>query len=115
VAQAFETARPRLVLHTAALARVNACHADPVRAWEINTRASEILAELADRAKARLVMVSTDLVFDGEKGGYLESDAAKPLSVYGRTKLAGEQAVRSIPGSAVARVSLLLGAPPSGR
>jgi dTDP-4-dehydrorhamnose reductase len=109
VATAFRAARPEAVLHAAALASVADCHRDPQRAHAINTRASALLAELAGEAGARLVFVSTDLVFDGERGHYREEDAPNPLSHYGRTKLDAEQAVLPAPRAAVARVSLLFG------
>ncbi|MCI0464563.1 MAG: SDR family oxidoreductase [Gemmataceae bacterium] len=109
VVTAFRAARPEGVLHAAALASVADCHRDPERAHAINTRASALLAELADDARARLVFVSTDLVFDGEKGNYREGDAPAPLSHYGRTKHEAEQAVLRTPHAAVVRVSLLFG------
>jgi dTDP-4-dehydrorhamnose reductase len=56
-----------------------------------------------------MVFLSTDLVFDGEKGWYREDDLPAPLSVYGRTKAAAEQAVLAVPRGLVLRVSLLFG------
>jgi dTDP-4-dehydrorhamnose reductase len=64
---------------------------------------------LAARAGARLLLVSTDLVFDGEQGNYRETDGSRPLSVYGHTKLAAEKAVLAYPRNLVARISLLFG------
>jgi len=115
IADAFRHARPTTVIHAAALASVAACHRDPASARTINTHASGCLAELAAEAGARLVFVSTDLVFDGFKGSYAEDDDPSPLSDYGRTKHAGEQAVLRAPGAVVARVSLLYGPTLIGR
>jgi dTDP-4-dehydrorhamnose reductase len=109
VAAAFAEARPALVLHAAALASVAECYREPERAWAVNARGTQHLAELADTAGARLVLVSTDLVFDGERGGYRETDAAAPLSIYGRSKVAAEQAVLNCRNCVVVRVSLLFG------
>ncbi len=109
VATAFREARPDAVLHAAAMAGVADCHRDPQRAHAINTRASALLAELASDCRARLVLVSTDLVFDGERGHYDEHDIPTPLSHYGRTKQEAEQAVLRAPRVAVVRVSLLFG------
>jgi dTDP-4-dehydrorhamnose reductase len=75
----------------------------------VNFDATALLAELAAQLNARLVFVSTDLVFDGAKGSYQESDAPSPLSVYGHTKTEGERAALSIANSAVVRVSLMVG------
>lgn len=115
VADAFRAAAPDVILHAAALARVSECHADPARARRINTDASRQLAELAAARGARLLLVSTDLVFDGERGNYRESDEPRPLSVYGQTKRRAEEAVLAYSGTVVARLSLLVGAPPPGR
>lgn len=109
VATAFREARPDVVIHAAAMAGVADCHRDPARAESINTRGSARIAELAAQSEARLVHVSTDMVFDGERGGYREEDAVAPLSVYGRTKAEAERAVLAHPRTVVVRVSLLFG------
>jgi dTDP-4-dehydrorhamnose reductase len=99
-ASALRGTRPAVVIHAAAVAAISDCARDPERAERVNVGGSRVLAELSDR----LVLVSTDLVFDGERGNYTESDPPAPLSVYGRTK-----AVLSFPRHAVVRVSLLYG------
>ena len=109
VALAFREASPTAVLHLAALTAVGMCHAEPARAEAINVCGTETLAALAAGARARLVMVSTDLVFDGENSPYKECDQANPLSVYGHTKLAAESAALAAPAAAVARLSLMFG------
>jgi dTDP-4-dehydrorhamnose reductase len=109
VAAAFGQARPDVVIHTAALSRAADCHRDPDRAHRVNVQGTELLARLAGERKARLLFASTDLVFDGERGGYREDDAPSALSVYGRTKQAAEQAVRALPRGLVVRLSLLFG------
>jgi dTDP-4-dehydrorhamnose reductase len=109
VASCFDEAKPNLVLHAAALASIAACYQTPQRAEKINHLGTAQLAELAARNKARLLYVSTDLVFDGKKGNYREEDEAHPSSIYAGTKLAGEKAALALPSSLVVRVSLLLG------
>jgi dTDP-4-dehydrorhamnose reductase len=115
VAHAFREAEPSIVIHTAAQASVAACFRDPGSAWQINSQGSRVLAELAAQAGSRLLLVSTDLVFDGERGWYREEDVPAPLSEYGRTKAAAEQSVLAAPGGVVARVSLLFGPSLNGR
>jgi dTDP-4-dehydrorhamnose reductase len=115
VAEAFSEARPDVVLHAAALARVGECHREPVRAHRVNVAASAALAALADAARARFVQVSTDLVFDGERGGYRETDEPSPVSVYGRSKADAEAAVLTLSRTAIARLSLLHGTSLCGR
>jgi dTDP-4-dehydrorhamnose reductase len=115
IATAFRKDRPEVVIHTGALARVADCFHDPERAHRLNTEGSAVLAGLAGAAGARLVYVSTDLVFDGERGRYRENDVAAPVSVYGHTKLAAEETVRRVPRSLIVRVSLLFGPSLNGR
>jgi dTDP-4-dehydrorhamnose reductase len=115
IARAFREARPEVILHAAALSSMAECARDPDRAQAINAGGTALLAELAAENRARLLLVSTDLVFDGEKGDYREDDPPAPLSVYGRTKQAAEQAALASPRAAVVRVSLLFGPTVAGR
>jgi len=87
---------PSLVVNTAAYTAVDKAEDEPDLALAVNATAPGVLAEEAKRLKAGLVHYSTDYVFDGTKpGAYEEGDAPNPLGVYGRTKLAGEEAIRS--------------------
>jgi dTDP-4-dehydrorhamnose reductase len=115
VAEAFRAARPAAVIHAAALARIADCAREPERARSVNALATARLAELCAAAGARLAHVSTDLVFDGERAPYRESDEPTPLSAYGRAKAEGERAVLAHPGHCVARLSLLYGPSLTGR
>jgi dTDP-4-dehydrorhamnose reductase len=109
VTRAFQADPPALVVHCAALARIGDCYRAPALARRVNTEAAAHLADLCAAHGARLVSVSTDLVFDGEHAPYRESDLPAPLSVYGRSKADGEQAVLAQTGNLVVRVSLLFG------
>jgi dTDP-4-dehydrorhamnose reductase len=84
-------------------------------AERVNEGATRQLAELSHAHGARLVYASTDMVFSGDEGNYRETDAAQPLSHYGRTKLRGEEGVLDYPRNAVARLSLLFGPSLNGR
>jgi dTDP-4-dehydrorhamnose reductase len=106
IARAFERVRPSVIVHAGGIADPDACERDPELAKRINVEAVEVLADLCGKAGARLVHFSTDYVFDGEKSQYREDDAARPISVYGHTKLSSESAALSIcPSSVVLRVS----------
>ncbi len=83
---------PDVIVHAAAFTAVDACEEEPGRAFAVNALSTRYLAEAARLASAHLVYVSTDYVFDGNLGRpYLEWDEPAPLSVYGRSKLAGEK------------------------
>jgi dTDP-4-dehydrorhamnose reductase len=89
-------ARPEVIINAAAYTAVDQAEDEPDLAHAVNAVAPGILAEEAKRAGALLVHFSTDYVFDGEKSTpYVEEDAPNPLNVYGRTKLAGEEAIRA--------------------
>ncbi|MCU0863126.1 MAG: sugar nucleotide-binding protein [Planctomycetes bacterium] len=111
VAAVAEALRPDLVLHLAAMARLTDCARQPDLAARVNAWLPE---QLAERFGARLLMVSTDLVFDGNRAPYGPTDPVAPLSVYGATKADGEERVRCH-GGRVARLPLLFGPDPSGR
>jgi dTDP-4-dehydrorhamnose reductase len=115
VAAAFRDAPPDVVIHAGAMARVADCFQDPAWAGRVNAGGAAVLAGLCAAAGARLVHVSTDLVFDGELAPYRETDTPRPVSVYGSTKFGAEAAVLAAPRAAVARVSLLFGPARNGR
>src|SRR5438552_3234202 len=115
LAAAFRAAAPTAVVHAGAVAAIAECRRDRARAQRINTEATAILAELAEQAGARFVLVSTDLVFDGEKGWYREQDRPSSLSIYASTKAAAELPVLGIPSGIVLRMSLLFGPSIVGR
>jgi dTDP-4-dehydrorhamnose reductase len=90
----FAEARPEAVVNCAAYTNVDGAEADRDGAYLVNATGAGNVAAAAAEAGARIVHVSSDYVFDGRKPApYVESDAPGPLSVYGASKLAGEQAV----------------------
>ncbi len=105
--------RPELVIHAAAYTNVEAAETDRERAFSVNVHGSATVARGCRLVGARMVMVSTDFVFDGAKGApYLESDRPEPVNAYGLSKLEGEQAARAELGDSltVVRTSWLYGA-----
>lgn len=101
-----EKASAQIVLHAAAISSINECEQDPELAHEVNVLASADLAAQARAFGARFVYVSTDAVFDGARGGYLEADEPSPISEYGRSKVAAERAVLAAnPDALIARVN----------
>jgi dTDP-4-dehydrorhamnose reductase len=111
VYQAITGADPDVVLHAAAWTEVDACEGDPDRAFHTNALATGWVADASRRVGAHLVAMSTDYVFDGTQAEpYQEWDRPNPRSVYGRSKLAGEDAVAAhAPGSTIVRTAWLSG------
>ena len=99
--------KPEAVIHCAALANVDACETNPELAYRMNADLPARLADVCARQKVRLIHISTDAVFDGQKDGiYTEGDAPNPQGVYAQTKLDGERAVLRVnPMAVVARVN----------
>ena len=108
----FQQDKPQLVIHCAAITVVSEAQKNPVLARRVNVEVTKLLAELA--AEIPFVFFSTDLVFDGRKGNYIETDALNPLHIYGETKLAAEENVLKNSRHLVVRTSLNGGVSPSG-
>jgi dTDP-4-dehydrorhamnose reductase len=103
--------RPDTVVHAAAWTDVDGCERDPERAEAVNAGGSRHVAAAAHTIGAHVVAVSTDFVFPGDGGApYAEDAPVRPISAYGRSKLAGERAVLEIDrGFAVARTAWVYG------
>jgi dTDP-4-dehydrorhamnose reductase len=108
VLQAMGSIHPEVVVHTAAGTALDACEADPDRAKAVNALGTRHVAEGARRVGAHVCYISTDYVFDGRATRpYTEWDEPNPLSVYGRSKLAGEHELD--PEHAIVRTSWVCG------
>lgn len=93
--QTIRDIKPNLIVNPAAYTAVDRAESEPEIAMQINGIAPGIMAEEASRIGSAIIHYSTDYVFDGCKPGqYLEEDTPNPVNVYGRTKLAGEQAIQ---------------------
>ena len=91
---ALNDIKPNLIINASAYTAVDKAETEQETAMEINALAPGVMAEWARKSGAVFIHYSTDYVFDGKKGSpYIESDATSPLNVYGKSKLAGEQAV----------------------
>ncbi|MET0514158.1 MAG: SDR family oxidoreductase, partial [Nitrospiraceae bacterium] len=111
VTDLFRQHDPQVVIHCAALSRTGLCEQDPSLARRTNVEATQRLAELS--RDIPFVLFSSDQVFDGTKGGYVEGDQVNPLNVYGQTKAEAEQVVLQNPAHSVIRVALTAGTSPT--
>lgn len=109
--QVIAGASPNVVIHAAAFTSVDGCESDPERAFLVNAQGTRNVASACLRAGARLLYLSTDYVFDGEKRGpYRETDPPHPVNVYGDSKLRGERSVEeTLPDFLIVRTSWLFG------
>jgi dTDP-4-dehydrorhamnose reductase len=104
VRREYQKDKPQLVIHCAAVSTVAVAQSNPDLARRVNVDVTALLAGLA--ADTPFVFFSTDLVFDGRKGNYAETDAVNPIHVYGETKAAAEQIVLKNSRHIVVRPSL---------
>ncbi len=97
IREVVRTVQPDLIINPAAYTAVDKAESEPDLAYSINAIAPGILAEEAAILNAKLIHFSTDYVYNGRKlEAYQEADPTEPLSVYGQTKLAGEEAIRAV-------------------
>jgi len=112
VKREFQKDKPQLVIHCAAITAVGEAQKNPALARRMNVEMTKCLAGLS--SEIQFVFFSTDLIFDGRKGNYTETDPANPLHVYGETKAAAEELVLKNPRHLVVRTSLNYGASRAG-
>jgi dTDP-4-dehydrorhamnose reductase len=105
---------PAVIVHTAAISSHELCEADPMLAIQINVESTKALALAAKNSGAQFIFISTDAVFNGDRGKYNEEDQPDPTSVYGHTKLAAERAVLEIDPSALIIRTNFFGWSPTG-
>jgi dTDP-4-dehydrorhamnose reductase len=106
----FMQTKPDIVFNTTALHNVDYCESHEQEAYNINTKAVGIIADLCNKLGSRLIHISTDFVFDGnKKGNYFELDTPMPLNVYGKSKLAGEWQAKRCTSYSILRPSVVYG------
>ena len=108
----FKKDKPKLIIHCAAISVVAEAQKNPALAKKINVELTKFLAGLA--AEVQFVFFSSDMIFDGRRGNYIETDAPNPLNFYGDTKLAAEQIVVKNPAHLIVRASINFGISQAG-
>lgn len=92
------------VIHAAAMTNVNGCEDDPERAWTVNALGTRKMRDIAAKAGARFMYISTASVFSGEKGNYAESATPYPQNFYNHSKFGGELFASEYPKSSIVRL-----------
>ena len=114
VEKIFQKIKPEAVVHAAALTNVDKCEIEKELAWKINTEGTKNIAKLCKKHQAFLTYISTDYVFNGEKGMYEENDEPDPVNYYGLTKLKGEESIKNLTDEyCIARASVIYGSIPA--
>lgn len=110
----FELSKPDLVIHAASLTDVDYCELHQGEAHQVNVEGTRNIIEACKKANVKLVYISTDFIFDGQKGNYGEDDITRPINYYGKTKFMAEVLVKNsgLP-HLIARVSILYGRYPN--
>lgn len=112
----FEIFRPEFVVHAGAISKPDECEMDQWNAWVANVEATITLLLNAGEWNSFFIFLSTDFIFDGEKGMYREEDSPGPVNFYGKTKLEAEEAVREYPFDwSIVRTVLVYGNRMGGR
>jgi dTDP-4-dehydrorhamnose reductase len=110
VSDIFDQLKLEIVIHAASETNVDRCETQRQQAWKINAEGTLNIALACSKIGAKLVYISTDYVFDGEKGSYTEQDEPNPINYYGITKLEGErQIINHCRNHVILRTSVLYG------
>jgi dTDP-4-dehydrorhamnose reductase len=116
VAAIFHHIKPDVVIHTAAIANIDFCEKNKEQAWRVNVGITESLTKLCKNSGAKIIFCSTDTVFDGKKGFYLEDDVPQAVNYYAQTKIEAEKIVQNASSkNVVARLALVMGLPVLGK
>jgi dTDP-4-dehydrorhamnose reductase len=112
----LEQHKPDVLVHAGAMSKPDDCEGQQSLAYNVNVQGTMNLLQAAKKMRSFFIFVSTDFVFDGERGMYSEEDETGPVNYYGTTKLLAETAVRQYPFEwTIVRTVLLYGKPVAGR
>ena len=106
ISEVLSEVKPNIVIHLGAMTGVDLCETNESDAFDINSKATQVIAKKCSEFNSFLIYISTDYIFDGESGMYNEDDLPNPISTYGKSKLNGEIAVQNFASNwCIARTS----------
>lgn len=108
--QKLEEFNPQIIIHAAAIKSLIDCENNKVRSWDTNVESTAEIVQYSKINGTNIIYISSDMVFDGGKGNYGQSDLPNPINWYGITKYHSELLVREIPNSAICRTALVFDA-----
>ena len=103
--------KPDIIIHTAANTDINACQRNPQRSFTVNVELTQHLTDFALSHNIPILFTSSDLVFDGDKGNYVEEDCVNPKNIYGEHKVLAEEYLKKYSNAIIARMPLMFGMP----
>ncbi|MFC1730007.1 SDR family oxidoreductase [candidate division KSB1 bacterium] len=103
----LEETKPSIVIHAAALVGAKECEEEKEKAYKINVEGTYNIAKACQKHNIKLVFISTDTIFDGERGNYKEEDTPNPINYYSLTKLMGECFVKMLNSYIIIRTSFI--------
>ena len=101
--------KPDIIINTAAITNVDYCEKFEKNAFDVNVTGTKNIAKIAEKLGSKLIHISTDAVFSGNKKFYTEEDRPNPISVYGKTKLESENIISKVTDSIILRPSVIFG------
>jgi dTDP-4-dehydrorhamnose reductase len=105
--------KPDIIINTAAVTNMDYCERFKKNAFDVNVTGTKNIANIAKKIGSKLIHISTDAVFSGNKKFYVEEDEPNPINIYGKTKLESEKIVSKVEGSIILRPSVIFGWIPS--
>lgn len=113
----FQEHRPEVVIHTASIGSVDYCETHREESWEVNVKGTQNIIHFCEEFGAKLIFISSNAVFDGEKAPYGENDPVHPINYYGKLKVEGEECTRKarVPHAIVRPILMYGWHHPSGR
>jgi len=105
--------KPDIIINTAAITNVDYCEKFKKNAFDVNVTGTKNVAKIAEKLGSKLIHISTDAVFSGNKKFYVEEDKTNPINTYGKTKLESEKIISKVEDSIILRPSVIFGWIPS--